>query len=228
MRTALSVQPLSPLKRRASCQRYDRVMRQTRAVYAIVAVVWTLVALILPSCTAAQPADPVVPSSEQPAITGPPAAFNADDVAFASAMITYHRQAVDLSTLATAQSSDDALISLASDIGAQHKSDVEVMKVLLLQWNAESEVNPDPGGRGNATGLGVIDGATMARLQSLSGAEFDTLWLQLMIANNRAALTVTQTEIDRGANVDAVATAKRNLNSLQSELQRSEQLLGAR
>lgn len=51
---------------------------------------------------------------DDPVITGQPAGYNADDVAFATNMIPHHQQAVDLSALVPDRSANAELIALAS------------------------------------------------------------------------------------------------------------------
>ena len=46
-------------------------------------------------------------------ITGQPAGFNADDVAFATNMIPHHQQAVELSAMVPDRSTNAELIALA-------------------------------------------------------------------------------------------------------------------
>ena len=54
------------------------------------------------------------------------------------------------------------------------------MKVFLVQWT-EGTGNPTSSDSGHAghgsTMQGMVDAATMAKLESLNGAEFDKLWL---------------------------------------------------
>ena len=45
---------------------------------------------------------------------------------------------------------------------------------------------------------GMVDDATMIKLRSLKGAEFDTLWLQSMISHHQGAIEMADTEIADG------------------------------
>ena len=54
---------------------------------------------------------------------------------------------------------------------------------------------------------GMVDEATMARLESLKGAEFDTLWLQSMIGHHQGAIEMAKAEVANGENVDAKGLA---------------------
>ena len=50
---------------------------------------------------------------------------------------------------------------------------------------------------------GMVDEATMAKLETLKGAEFDTLWLQSMIGHHQGAIEMAKAELANGQNVDA-------------------------
>lgn len=58
------------------------------------------------------------------------------------------------------------------------------MKALLLQWDVDPAMG-DHSGHGAAM-QGMVDDATMTKLKSLKGPEFDTLWLQAMIGHHQA------------------------------------------
>ena len=101
------------------------------------------------------------------------------------------------------------------------------MKVFLVQWNE----NPDSGCRhdghgGHGAMQGMVDDATMARLESLRGAEFDTLWLESMIGHHRGAIEMAKAEIANGDNADAKAMAKTIVTAQQAEIDQMKQMLG--
>jgi uncharacterized protein (DUF305 family) len=163
--------------------------------------------------------------SEQPVITGQPAGYNADDVAFATNMIPHHQQAVDLAALAPDRSSNPGLVALANQISAAQQPEINVMKVFLVQWNENPDTNSGHTGHGS-TMQGMVDPATMAKLQSLDGAEFDTLWLQSMISHHQGAIEMAKAEIANGDNVDAKSLADNIVATQQAEIGQMKQLLG--
>ena len=73
---------------------------------------------------------------------------------------------------------------------------------------------------------GMVDDATMAKLQSLKGAEFDTLWLQSMIGHHQGAVTMANTEIAKGQSVDMITMAKNIVTAQQAEIDQMKQMLG--
>jgi uncharacterized protein (DUF305 family) len=192
------------VRRKLSCE-----MKSYRAGLLVL-----LIAFVVSACggTASQGQAPQ--SSDSPAITGQPAAFNADDMAFANDTIMLYRQSTELTALAPQRSSDSELIALAAQIAAAHGPNLEIMKVLLVQWNSGTDTGTDPGtgtGQGGQRNpvAGVVDDATMAQLNTLSGPQFDALWLRSMIGLQKGTVALAEAEIAHGTNVDAVATARR-------------------
>ncbi|MDT5336152.1 MAG: hypothetical protein QOD90_1657 [Mycobacterium sp.] len=189
-----------------------------------VALLILFFALMLGACGSAE-APPKASSSttDEPAITGEPAGFNAGDISFAYNVISHHGQSVELAALVPDRSSNSDLIALASTVSSAQGPERELMRVLLVQWNE----NPnDDSQQGNAV-AGMVDDATVARLQSSRGQEFDTLWLQSMIGHGQGAVAIAEGEIASGTNVDAIATARRMVDSQQAQIGQMQQMLGA-
>jgi uncharacterized protein (DUF305 family) len=184
------------------------------------------VALFVSSCSnSTSNSTPDHPPSEQPVITGQPAGYNADDVAFATNMIPHHQQAVDLSALVPDRSTDPDVVALARQISAAQQPEINVMKVLLVQWNENPETNSGHTGHGS-TMQGMVDETTMTKLKSLTGAEFDKLWLESMLAHHQGAIEMAKAEIANGDNVDAKSLAKTIVTTQEAEIGQMKQMLG--
>jgi uncharacterized protein (DUF305 family) len=202
-----------------------------KSLIALVAAIAT--ALLVSSCTspasdghtdyqhgsqdsaAAQPADSAAPN-------------NAADVAFVTGMIPHHQQAVEMSALVPQRSTDPAVIKLASDISATQGPEIVTMKALLAKWNAGTDTGQEAH-HGDMDGMemhGMVDDATMTRLESLKGADFDELWLQSMIGHHEGAITMANTEIADGANADAKALAQQIVTAQRAEIGQMKQMLG--
>ncbi len=164
--------------------------------------------------------------SDEPAVSAEPAGYNADDVAFATNMIPHHQQAVDLSALVPDRSTNPEVTKLASDIAAAQGPEIETMKVFLVQWNENPDTNTGSGHGGHGAMQGMVDEATMARLESLKGAEFDTLWLQSMIGHHQGAIEMAKAEVANGENVDAKGMANDIITTQQAEIGQMKQMLG--
>ena len=165
------------------------------------------------------------PQTDQPVITGQPAGYNADDVAFATNMIPHHQQAVESSAMVPDRSTNAELAALAQQISAAQQPEIDVMKVFLVQWNENPDDNSGHGGHGN-TMQGMVDAAAMTKLESLNGAEFDKLWLESMVSHHQGAIEMAKAEIANGDNVDAKTLAKNIVATQEAEIGQMKQMLG--
>jgi uncharacterized protein (DUF305 family) len=198
-------------------------MRSLAAVLAALAA-----ALFLSSCTnptAGSSSDGHTDHQHPDTPGGYPAGYNADDVAFATNMIPHHQQAVELSSLVPDRSTNPALVKLAADITAAQQPEIETMTVFLVQWNENPDTDTGDGGHG-MTMQGMVDDATVAKLVSLNGTEFDTLWLESMISHHQGAIEMAKAEIANGEHVDAVGLARHIVDMQQAEIGQMKQMLG--
>jgi uncharacterized protein (DUF305 family) len=184
------------------------------------------VALFVSSCSSpASDGRTDHPRSDEPVITGQPAGYNADDVAFATNMVLHHQQAIELSALVPDRSTNPQLIALAQQISAAQQPEINVMKVFLVQWNENPDTNSGHAGHGNAM-QGMVDEATMSKLKSLNGAEFDKLWLDSMISHHQGAIEMAKAEIANGDNADAKSLAQDIVTTQEAEIGQMKQMLG--
>ncbi|KUI00748.1 DUF305 domain-containing protein [Mycobacterium sp. IS-3022] len=163
---------------------------------------------------------------DEPVISGQPAGFNSDDVAFATNMIPHHQQAVELSALVPERSTNPEVKALAEQISAAQEPEIQAMKVLLVQWNENPDSDTGHGGHGGHGAMqGMVDDATMAKLRSLSGPEFDTLWLESMISHHQGAIEMARAELANGENVDAKRLAQTMVDTQQAEIDQMNRML---
>lgn len=187
-------------------------------------------ALFLSACSSPAPEPHGGHSSETSAGAAQPATNDAADVTFATDMIPHHQQAVEMSALVPQRSTNPAVIKLASDISAAQGPEIETMKAFLVQWNAAPATGHE--GHDGMTGMpgmgmqGMVDDATMAKLESLEGAEFDDLWLRSMIGHHEGAIAMARTEIADGANADAKTLAQTIVTAQQAEIDQMKKMLG--
>jgi uncharacterized protein (DUF305 family) len=155
------------------------------------------------------------------------AAHNADDVMFAQMMIPHHQQAVEVAAMVPDRSNNPDVIALAAKIAGEQQPEIDTMKALLLQWNVDpNEMSHESGHAGMAM-TGMVNDATMVRLDSLKGASFDMLWLQSMISHHQGAIEMAKTEIADGKSADLITLAKNIVAAQQAEIDQMKQMLGA-
>jgi uncharacterized protein (DUF305 family) len=130
------------------------------------------------------------------------------DVGFAQDMSVHHRQAVQMASLARDRSTDPAIRSIAFDIETNQLQQIGQMQGWLSLWNAaalptgrymtwmtDAESIPGMAGMGHSGGSSGVAGVTtmpgmaspadLEQLRAASGAQFDVLFLQLMLRHHQ-------------------------------------------
>jgi uncharacterized protein (DUF305 family) len=157
------------------------------------------------------------------------ATFNDTDVAFVRGMIPHHRQAIEMSRLAESRAADPRVLDLAERIEAAQQPEIETLSGWLDQWGVdmghpEDRMGGDMG-HGAAGMGGMMSEDDMQALAAASGAEFDRLFLEQMVAHHTGAVDMADTEIDDGRNADAVALAESIRADQSAEIAEMERLL---
>ena len=180
-------------------------------------------AIALSACGTATKEDRGAPDSPA-ASAGVESGHNTDDVMFAQMMIPHHQQAVELAGLVPDRSTNPALIALAATIAGQQQPEINAMKAMLAQWEVKPGEMLHEGAHG-MTMAGMVDDATMIKLEALKGPEFDTLWLTSMIGHHQGAIEMAGVEIADGNNVDMVGLARVIVTAQRAEIDQMTQML---
>ncbi len=147
--------------------------------------------------------------------------FNDSDVTFAHQMIPHHQQAIQMAHLAAGHAQNPKVKALASKIAAEQASEIRTMTGWLQAWGKSvptampRTMSPMPGMMGSpAPGPsgtpmpGMMSEGEMSQLMSAHGADFDRMFLQMMILHHQGGLEMAKTE-----QVDGVNPAARKLAS---------------
>jgi uncharacterized protein (DUF305 family) len=116
---------------------------------------------------------------------------------FAQMMIPHHEQAIEMADLAPARTSSPQVLALAEDIAAAQGPEIDLMAGWLQSWGEEV---PTPGsstdhaghGMGDGSMMGMMSAEDMAALAAANGAEFDRMWLAMMIAHHEGAVVMAE------------------------------------
>jgi uncharacterized protein (DUF305 family) len=177
-----------------------------RFAVAVVALAFSLTGCSNPHAGASAPAP-------APAPARPP--FNETDAAFAAQLVSQHQQGLDLASLANSRSGRGELKALAQRFIDVHEPEIEQLSELLESWGQQPP--EDPGlDRGNRPGK--ITEAEMNTVTSRSGADFDKLFVQLMIRHHQGAIDIVATETAGGKNPRARELADKIGVSQQNEV----------
>jgi uncharacterized protein (DUF305 family) len=128
----------------------------------------------------------------------------AADIAFAQLMIPHHQQAIVMADMALASATTPEVEQLATQIKAAQDPEIQQMTAWLQEWgaptampgggSAQDMADMDHGGHdmGGMTGAGMMSAEEMAELGGAMGGDFDTMWLQMMIAHHEGAVVMAE------------------------------------
>ncbi|KJE23541.1 hypothetical protein FF36_02247 [Frankia torreyi] len=172
---------------------------------------------------------------------------NAADVTFAQNMIPHHRQAIDMADLAETRASHPEVKTLARQIRAAQAPEIATMVGWLNAWKQPTV--PPGGDSGSGHGMGdhgsttMMPGGTMtgmmpggpmagmmsdddmARLKMGTGPAFDKMFLTMMIAHHRGAITMAKTETRDGLYTPAKRLAENIQNTQNTQITTMQTLL---
>ena len=168
-------------------------------------------------------------SSTAPAPTSSSQAVgnNADDIAFAQGMVPHHQQAIDMAKLVPSRSQNSKVLELAKEIEAAQDPEIKKMNEWLKDWGAPTATSM-PGmdhGSGHGSMPGMMTAEDMKMLEQAKGAEFDKMWLEMMIKHHEGAVAMAKTELEKGSNADAKKLAQEIIDAQQKEITEMQDLL---
>lgn len=205
-------------------------MRRVRAL-----LLPALTGLVLAGCgsshtstTASSTTSTTPTSASAPA----PGQHNDQDVTFAREMIPHHRQAVEMAKMATEKASSPQVKELAAKIEQAQEPEIATMSSWLSAWG---QPVPGPamggGGHGGHGGgstpamPGIMSAEQMDELMGASGAEFDRMFLQGMVAHHQGAVEMARAEQARGMYPPAKDLAAEIERAQAAEIAQMNQLL---
>jgi uncharacterized protein (DUF305 family) len=214
-------------------------MNTTRSLrrHALLTGTAAVAALVLAACGGA---DDGSPTSESGSASASASASNSAeqhndaDVAFVQEMIQHHRQAIDMAELAGTRASSAEVSELATAVSEAQGPEIETMTGWLESWGEEV---PEATGGMDMEGMdhgdgsdmadmpGMMDDQQMTELENASGAEFDTMFLTMMIEHHRGAIEMAETEQEQGAYGPAVTLAEDVVIAQTDEITRMERML---
>lgn len=153
------------------------------------------------------------------------AEYNDADAMFARMMIPHHQQAVDMADLAAEKATDARVKTLASKIQGAQAPEIEELTTMLEAWGTKAEATDMPGMNHGSMGDGMMTDDHMTQLSQATGADFDTMWLQMMIEHHEGAVTMAKTELAQGKNPDAKTLAQKIIDAQEAEITEMQGML---
>ena len=162
--------------------------------------------------------------SATPAAAAGQGDHNQADAAFAQQMIPHHQQAVDMAELVAGRTTNAKVIDLAGRIQKAQDPEIRQMTGWLSTWGAATGMTM-PGMTGGQSMPGMMSDDDMTKLRGAKGAEFDRMWLRMMVQHHQAAIDMAKTELSQGGNADAKALAQKIISGQQAEITEMNGLL---
>ncbi|WP_067710633.1 DUF305 domain-containing protein [Nocardia yamanashiensis] len=204
-------------------------MFSTRIKLALVAGT-SAVALLTAGCSSSDDKDGSMPgmdhgasSSSAPAASSsaPHTDFNAADITFLQMMYPHHAQAVEMAKLVPSRSQNQELITLAKSVEQAQSPEMQQISTLLQAFGKPA---PSATMSGHAMS-GMMTDDQMKQLEKLSGAEFDKMWMRMMIEHHQGAIAMANTELATGQNADAKTLAQAITGAQQGEIDQMNRML---
>ncbi|MFD8378648.1 DUF305 domain-containing protein [Streptomyces sp. NPDC059679] len=154
---------------------------------------------------------------------------NAADFSYVRMMIQHHRQALVMTALAPDRAKSSKVKRLAERISAGQKPEIEAMKG-WLQTNGGTDGGTEGGTAGHEGGHdhgfmpGMATQKQLDQLRAADGAEFDKLFLKLMITHHSGAISMATDVLAQGNNVKVEEMADDVIAQQSAEIRRMQQL----
>jgi uncharacterized protein (DUF305 family) len=153
------------------------------------------------------------------------AEHNDQDITFAQGMIPHHQQAVDMAAMAAEKATNAQVKALASRVKGAQDPEIQQLTDMLEQWGAPTEP-PAPSSEssmpgmdhGDMSGGGMMTDEDMRQLEAATGADFDRMWVQMMIEHHQGAVAMARAELEQGENAEAKALAQKIVTAQEAEI----------
>ena len=131
-------------------------------------------------------------------------AYNAMDVEYVRMMIPHHTQALRMSALAPERAGDAKVRSMAERIHASQAPELGVLRA----WLTERGLEETAGDHAHGTMPGMQSDEAMQRLADARGAEFDRLFVEMMVDHHEGAIemSVNLLKVGRDLTIEELAT----------------------
>ena len=174
--------------------------------------------------------------------------FTSADVRFLTGMIPHHAQAVAMVDLAEGREISSQVRSLMDEIKAAQQPEIDQMQGLLSDWGRPevdisdpTQLMSDMSGMGDMEGMdhsgmdmegmegmgmdGMMSADMFSQLEKASDADFERLWLQMMVAHHEGAVDQAEAELEQGKNPEALGLAREIVRTQTAEIETMRSLL---
>lgn len=183
-----------------------------------------------------------------PSPDGPSVAASEDhngaDIMFATRMIPHHAQALVMTDLTADRTLTPEFQELVDAILAAQGPEINTMTGWLLEWgqpvpatardhenahgdHASGDASATPEDTTHDDMPGMMSAEEMSDLGAASDAEFEDLWLEMMIAHHRGAVEMAETEVTDGKHPAATELAQAIIDGQEAEIETMQSMIDA-
>ncbi|RIQ23210.1 DUF305 domain-containing protein [Jiangella rhizosphaerae] len=149
--------------------------------------------------------------------------FSPADVEFARQMIPHHAQAVEMAGMLPPDGVSPELVELAAAVEDAQQPEIDRMTAMLDRWGYV----PPPLEGGHAHEMaGMLTDDDLAALDAATGAQFERMWLTMMIEHHEGAIAMARAQLDDGIDPEARELAEQIVDTQEEEIARMERMLG--
>ena len=205
-------------------------MRMTRKMNVLIAAT-VAATVLLTGCASSSMSSAEMPAGHSSSSGAVVATGSDADITFAQLMISHHEQAVQMADMALQQSTSAEVTDLATQIKAAQDPEIGQMRGWLQQWGAPEQMDGMDGmdhgdmDMGGQSAGGMMSDADMGALGNASGADFDRMWLTMMIAHHEGAIKMAEQVKAESTNPDVIALADAIVAGQKKEIDTMQQLL---
>jgi uncharacterized protein (DUF305 family) len=135
-----------------------------------------------------------------------------------------------MAKLAAANTTNPKVLDLAGRIEKAQAPEIQTMQGFLTSWGMPAA--DTSGGMGGMAGMdhggstgGMMSDTQMQQLGKVRGAEFDRMFLTLMIEHHNGAVQMAQTELASGRSTEAKKVAQAIIDAQRAEIAEMNTLL---
>lgn len=152
--------------------------------------------------------------------------LNDADIEFAQGMIAHHEQAIEMAEIALDPNvgASEEVLDLATRIKGAQDPEVELMTGWLTAAGEPVAMDTSEG-HDMSSMDGMMSAEQMDEMASMKRAEFDQVWLRMMVAHHEGAISQSETVKADGASADVRALADQIIAAQQAEITEMQALI---
>jgi uncharacterized protein (DUF305 family) len=182
--------------------------------------------ITLAACGSDDASSAANPATQAPGVADAAPTLNDADVEFAQGMIAHHEQAIEMAEIALDPNvgAGPEVLDLATRIKGAQDPEVQLMTGWLTAAG-EPVVMDTSDGHDMSSMDGMMTAEQMDAMAAMTGAAFDKMWLEMMIAHHQGAISQSETVKADGSSTDVLALVDRIITAQQAEITEMQALL---